>query len=175
MKRNRNSIIAAVSFATLVCGLVMMLATSGRGGESHARMEDLPLLVRDIDNPTRQPFQEEVKVTVPVGLTSQTGTILVPTGKLMVIEHVTARGTTPAGQNVLYSITNHVVPDLTLRKHVFPATQQTFGASTTYIVSESLRLYADSPSIGVRIDRDGTAGSISATFIVSGYFVDKQF
>jgi hypothetical protein len=175
MKSLKQNFIVAVGFVSLIAGLAVMLPSLAKSGESFARMEDPVTLVRDVDNPTKQPFQTEVKVTVAVGLTANTGSIEVPLGKLMVIEHVSIQGTAPAGQSIFPSITSHVVPDLTLRKHIFPAKNQVFGASNYFLVSESLRLYADGPSIGVRIDRDSSTGSSSALFVVSGYFVDKQF
>jgi hypothetical protein len=175
MKSVKQNFIVAIAFVSLIAGWAMMLSGVGKSRESFARMEDPVTLVRDVDGPTKQPFQTEVKVTVAAGLTSNTGSIDVPVGKLMVIEHISVQGTAPAGQNVFASITNHVAPDLTLRKHIFPAKNQVFGTSNYFLVSESLRLYADAPGIGVRIDRDASTSIASAAFVVSGYFVDKQF
>ena len=168
----KKQFIVALAFVIGVGCFALLFAGLVRGGASSA---DPITLVRDVDNPTKQPFQQEVKVTVASGLTAGNNLISIPSGKLFVIEHVSVQGKAPAGQNLLYSIYSHVAPDLTERKHIFPATPQVFGANTFYLVSESLRLYADTPSITVYVDRDATAGSASALFVVSGYFVDKQF
>jgi hypothetical protein len=175
MKSVKQNFIVAIGFVSLIAGLAMMLSGFARSSESFARMEDPITLVRDVDNPTKQPFQTEVKVTVASGLSAAVGSIDVPSGKLMVIEHVSIQGTAPAGQSIFPSISSHVVPDLTLRKQIFPPKSQVFGTSNYFLVSESLRLYADAPSIGVRLDRDAFAGTCTALFVVSGYFVDKQF
>jgi len=175
MKSLKQNFIVAVGFVCLIVGLAMMLSGFGKSGESFARMEDPVTLVRDVDGPTKEPFQTEVKMNIVSGLSIGNGFIDVPLGKLMVIEHVSVQGTAPAGQNIFASIYNHVAPDMTLRKHIFPAKNQVFGANTYFLVSESLRLYSDGPSITVRIDRDTTTSACSAAFVVSGYFVDKQF
>lgn len=175
MKSVKQNFIVAIAFVSLIAGWAMMLSGVGKSNAASARMDDPVTLVRDVDGPTKQPFQTEVKVTVASGLSAANGFIDVPSGKLMVIEHISVQGTAPAGQSIFPSITSHVVPDLTLRKQIFPAKNQVFGTSNYFLVSESLRLYADAPSITVRLDRDAFTGTCSAFFVVSGYFVDKQF
>src|SRR5262249_52275501 len=140
-----------------------------------ARMQDPVTLVRDVDNPTKQPFQVEVKVTAAAGVSGQNGSISVPSGKLMVIEHVSARGTSPVGQTLMYSVSTHLIPDLTLRSTILPTTSQPFGNLNFFYASHALRLYGDAPGISVRVDRDASTGTASTSFVVSGYFVDKQF
>src|SRR5689334_1255620 len=168
--RNRN-VLVALGFIGLIGCMAVIFASFGRGGASSA---DPITLVRDVDNPTKQPFQQEVKVTVASGLTAGSSFISIPTGKLLVIEHVSVQGKAPVGQNAFFSIYNHVAPDLTERKHIFPATNEVFNGGNWFLVSESLRLYADSPSITVYVDRDATSSTAQALFVVSGYFVDKQ-
>jgi hypothetical protein len=175
MQSVKQNFIVAIAFVSLIAGWAMMLSGVGKSSASFARMDDPVTLVRDVDGPTKEPFQTEVKMNIVSGLSLGSGFIDVPLGKLMVIEHVSVQGTAPAGQNIFPSIYTHVAPDLTLRKHIFPAKNQVFGANTFFLVSESLRLYSDGPSITVRIDRDTTTSTCSATFVVSGYFVDKQF
>jgi hypothetical protein len=169
--RNKN-VLLALGFVVLIGCLAQLFTSFGRGSESSA---DPITLVRDVDNPTKQPFQQEVKVNVTAGLTAGNNFITIPTGKLLVIEHVSVQGKAPVGQNVFYSIYNHVAPDLTERKHIFPATNEVFNGGNWFLVSESLRLYADAPSITLYVDRDATTGTATALFVVSGYFVDKQF
>ncbi len=131
-----------------------------------------PIYVRDVDG-AKQPFQQEVEVTLEPGMTAQNGGIVVPVGKLMVIEQVSATAAPPAGQRFLFSLLTHVAPDLTLRQNFLQATHETVGPSTYYLVSQSVRIYADTPSAAVRVDRIATTDTVTVTFVVSGYFIDK--
>jgi len=135
--------------------------------------ESSPVLVRDVDRPTSQPFQAEVQVTLGDGQGGQNGFISVPTGKLFVIEQVSAQGTTPAGQRARFSILTHVAPDLVSRTHLLQTSKENEGSNDFFMASQQVRIYADAPGPLLRATRDFTTGTASFTFVVSGYFVDK--
>src|SRR5262249_22229823 len=124
-----------------------------------------PLPVRNVDGPTRQPFQQQVQVTLDPGALGQNAGVTVPSGKLMVIEQVSAQSFPPAGQKVLFSILTHVVPDLTLRGNLLQTTSDTFGGSSFFMASQSVHIYADAPGALVRVDRDSSSGTVNATFV----------
>jgi hypothetical protein len=131
-----------------------------------------PVLVRDVDRPTAQPFQLELDVEMADGFGGQNAGFIIPVGKLLVIEQVSAIGTVPAGQHLNFSILSHVLPDLTQRPHYLSSVQSA-SPQTFYVQSQQVRIYADA-SAAVRIDR-GTfnTGVASATFVVSGYLINK--
>jgi hypothetical protein len=130
-----------------------------------------PIYVRDVDG-AKQPFQTEVEVTLEPGAGGQNAGIPIPVGKLMVIEQISASAFAPAGQKLLFSMLTHVAPDLTLRRNFLQTTHDTFGGNF-FMTSQSVRIYADTPSAAVRVDRDLTTNTVTATFVVSGYFIDK--
>jgi hypothetical protein len=134
-----------------------------------------PVLVRDVDRPERQPFQYQADVTLEEGFGGQSAAIPVPQGKLLVIEHVSAFGTAPSDQRInTFSILTHVAPDNTYRAHFLQSTKEDIGNGTNqYMVSQQLRLYADTPNAIVSISRFGATGTATVRFVVSGYFVNK--
>lgn len=132
-----------------------------------------PVYVRDIDNPARQPFQQEVELTLDPGKGGENVAINVPIGKLFVIEQISASGFAPAGQKMLFSVMTHIAPDLVTRRHLLQTTNSAFGASNFFMASQSVRIYADTPSALARAERDFTTGTATARFVVSGYFFDK--
>ncbi len=132
-----------------------------------------PILVRDVDRPTAQPFEQEIDVTLPNGQGGENAFLSVPLGKLLVIEQVSANGTAPSGQHLNFSILSRVLPDLTLRPHRLSSVQEIGSPETFFVQSQQVRIYADA-TVGVRIDRgSANTGTANATFVVSGYLVNK--
>jgi hypothetical protein len=134
-----------------------------------------PVLMRDVDRPTAQPFQYEAVVTIEDGLQGGNASIPVPSGKLLVIENVSAFGTAPASQRIqTFSINTHVAPDNTLRSHYLQFTPRDTGFSSyEYTVSQPIRVYADTPGAAAYVFRATSSGTATFRFVVSGYFVNK--
>ena len=133
-----------------------------------------PVFVRDVDRPTAQPFQYEAIVTLGEGDGGQNTSIPVPSGKLLVIEQVSAAAFASADQRISFSILTHVAPDNAMRPHYLQSTKEEIGSGTNlYTVSQQTRIYADTPGAAARITRAGTTGTVTARFTVSGYFVNK--
>ena len=134
-----------------------------------------PVLTRDVDRPTAQPFQFEAVVTIEDGFQGGNAGIPVPSGKLLVIENVSAFGLAPASQRIQsFSINTHVAPDNVLRSHYLQFTKQDTGFSSyEYTVSQMTRVYADTPSASAYVFRATSSGTATFRFVVSGYFVDK--
>lgn len=132
-----------------------------------------PVFVRDVDRPTAQPFQQEVIVTVNDGESGQNGFIIVPAGKLFVIEHVSALGSAPTDQTIdNVGVLTHILPDLSQRQHYLNITKQESAGVNFYRVSQQVKLYGNG-SVGVRFSRFPAVGTVTFRFTVSGYFVDK--
>ena len=131
-------------------------------------------VVQDIDNGARQPFQEGVQVTLDPGFAGQNGFVPVPTGKRLVIEYASARGSVPAGQTMVFTIVTQLSGELSGKFHTLPATQQFTSASTdSFITGQQVRLYADSgTTVFLRADRNSAAGTGSFLFTISGYLIN---
>lgn len=133
-----------------------------------------PVLTRDVDRPTAQPFQYVAIVTLGEGDGGQNTEIPVPSGKLLVIEQVSAFAIVSADQRLNFSILTHVAPDNAMRPHYLQSTKEEIGSGTNlYTVSQQTRIYADTPGAAARITRAGTTGTVTARFTISGYFVNK--
>ena len=134
-----------------------------------------PVLTRDVDRPTAQPFQYEAVLTIEDGIQGGNAAIPVPSGKLLVIENVSAFGTAPAEQRIqTFSINTHVAPDNVLRSHYLQFTKQDTGFNSyEYTVSQMIRIYADTPSASAYVFRATSSGTATFRFIISGYFVNK--
>jgi hypothetical protein len=133
------------------------------------------IAVRDVDRPTAQPFQYEAVVTVEDGFQGGNAAIPVPSGKLLVIENVSAHGSAPDSQRIqTFSINTHVAPDNVLRPHYLQFTKQDTGFNSyEYTVSQQTRIYADTPSASAYVFRATSSGTATFRFVVSGYFVNK--
>ena len=134
-----------------------------------------PVLTRDVDRPTAQPFQYEAVLTIEDGIQGGNAAIPVPSGKLLVIENVSAFGTAPAEQRIqTFSINTHVAPDNVLRSHYLQFTKQDTGFNSyEYTVSQPIRIYADTPSASAYVFRATSSGTATFRFIISGYFVNE--
>ena len=143
---------------------------SGFAVQSTEPPEVGPILVRDVDRATAQPFEQELDVSMVDGQGGENAFFSIPLGKLLVIEQVSAAGTAPAGQKLSFSILSRVLPDLTQRPKHLSSVQD---SQTFYVQSQQVRIYADA-NAAVRITR-GTAntGIASATFVVTGHLVNK--
>lgn len=129
-----------------------------------------PILVRDVDRATAQPFELEIDVAMSDGQGGENAFFTIPLGKLLVIEQVSAFGTAPSGQKLNFSILSRVLPDLTQRPKYLSSEQD---LQTFRVPSQQVRIYGDAQA-AVRIDR-GTSntGIASATFVVTGHLVNK--
>ena len=134
--------------------------------------EVMPVPVRDVDRPTAEPFQQEVEVTIPEGHGGENGFITVPAGKILVIEQVSATGNAPDGQSLSFYVLSRVLPDDTRRPHRLLAVKEEDVPNSFFVASQQVRIYAEAVA-SVRISRVGSAGTASATFVVSGHLVNK--
>ena len=138
-----------------------------------------PVLVRDVDNPTAQPFQAQVMGGFADGA-STTGDILittVPAGKRLVIEHFSAFASMAIDQNVV-RVGQEVWIDpfstVILQYRWDTQGHNADGSSAYFVASESVRFYAYPGPIKVFAERDSFAGANpnSVTFTISGYLVN---
>ena len=137
-------------------------------------MPQPPELVRDSDNPARQPFQASVEIKLPPGTEGQNGFVAVPAGKRLVIEYASGEAFLPTGQKGLLSVLTIVNGAKTYtRHHLATVTIGNFGAPAYFLAGQVVRLYADAGNtVMLRADRDAPTGDGLARLSISGYLVD---
>lgn len=124
-----------------------------------------PILVRDLDNPARQPFQMQV--------TADTNLVTVPTGKLLVIEYVSAyqintNDTTGSSGAVYLRITQ-----TNLLMGIPPTLIRQTSSVNTYAfnIGQQVRLYVTAGQT-LRLEFSFLSISNSRFATVVGYYVD---
>jgi hypothetical protein len=132
-----------------------------------------PILTRDADRPTAQPFKAELTLIIPDGNGAENAFVTIPVGKVLVVEHVSAFGSVPPDQEMDgFSVLTRTAPDNVQRPHYFNDVKREFQSATTHTVSESVRIYAEG-NLGVRAGRRTPTGSVTFRYTISGYLVDK--
>jgi hypothetical protein len=121
------------------------------------------------------PFQEEVILVFNNGSNSANGGFSVPTGKRLVIEHVSATAALAEGQQLTGTrIDTLQVGGGSQKGHYFVASFQANvpGIGDYYAISQETRLYAIG-TVPVNAFRNGTTGTAQMNISVSGYLVDQ--
>lgn len=134
-----------------------------------------PVLVRDINNPALEPFHTTILADADDGSAVGREHLSIPTGKLLVVENVSAVVSLPIGQKVIRLGVKTEIPHMGLVEHFIPSQFQ--GTQTAdrdiFIAGQPMRLYAD-PQLNVAFERDSFDGHASAQFAISGYLVDSN-
>jgi hypothetical protein len=176
-----------VAFAGLIAlvgliGLVSPLPGRGQGNSGNApppgdvnvvNPATSPVLVRDVDRPTEQPYQDTAEITIPFDETGGTGALNpVPAGKRLVVEYATARANLPAGQMAKVTL---VVGMIRYELPFIP--QGTFGFSPalrTFLAgSEPVRLYVNAgETLSVATERSTGDGAAFVRVSISGHLVN---
>ena len=129
-----------------------------------------PVLIRDIDNPARQPFSD----TLVFGENSS-AVLTVPDGKRLVIEYITAECFVDPGRTIVIFANAHLGSFTT--SHIIPMTSHgpdNFGASENLTVSQPVKFYADQFVEFRARKNEIIAGPVSPQvyLTVSGYLVN---
>lgn len=135
-----------------------------------------PVLVRDVDNPARQPFQRELDPLVAVGQFTASDLFTVPAGKRLVIEFATASITTAPGTKMWVRIQTRVNGS-TNEHSLLPELQGPFAASGSdfLLAAQSMKIYADPNTQVVAVVNvlGGTANAnTGAAVVMSGHLID---
>lgn len=186
MKSPKSVPALAVGIATLL--LVLILGNVGEVVADAPRILDVfvtndgtsPAVVRDVDNPTRQPFAMDFDLeftagSSAVGLPGDPGgsaSFTVPSGKRLVIEFATAICNVPSGQQCRLGILESesgvlVKHDLAVSDH------QLWPVTHLHTATQPMRIYIEpSGSVFVFGRRSDGTGTGTLDFSLSGYFVD---
>jgi len=187
-KQSLGAFIGLIALVSLI-GMVTPLSGQGQGNSNNApppsdvnvvntpsvnvaNPATNPVLVRDVDRPTEQPYQDTVEITMSFDDTGGTGALdPVPAGKRLVVEYATARATLSAGQMATVTL---VVGMIRYELPVIP--QGTFGTSifarTLLAGSEPVRLYVNAgETLSVATERTEGDGGASVRVSISGHLV----
>jgi hypothetical protein len=138
-----------------------------------------PVLVSDVDNAVRQTVQGFSNCGAEPAPGCSTQLFIVPSGKLLVIETLTASMQVPTGQKALLTLT---VQDPAVPKPEFffltLEPQGTFTGSSAspsdfFAGTHLVRLYAGAGStVSFEGKQNGSAGAVEVTVSISGYLVN---
>lgn len=136
-----------------------------------------PLIVRDVDNPARQPYANFRTIILDDGAAGSTIFFSdVPAGKRLVIEEISVRGYAPPGQVwqfAMFSV-DHNGNEIDFDVQVNARGPNPYDAGQVqFSGSQQVRLYSDPGSQPSFIaQRNAFTGSARLTMSISGYFVD---
>ena len=130
-----------------------------------------PLIVRDLDNPARQPVQKSSFCSAGIGFGCSATIYTVPAGKRLVIEYVSMSANVAPG--LVGQLLVQTILDGELVSFGLPLSSPSGIGAAGVRVAQALRLYAD-PGTNVVVvgSRDGLVSSADFLFALSGYLVD---
>jgi hypothetical protein len=146
---------------------------------------NMPVLVRDVDNPARQPYQIGKSISLTDGQAATTFFLDIPAGKVFVVEYVAVNGCVPVGQTLQIAEIGITGPGQSngvdgpftqfYAIDVGPRGTSPFACGDQFAGGQTVRLFAQ-PGVGtVRlfVQRNSTAGSTGfIIFGLSGYLVN---
>jgi len=173
MRRFKNHLIAA-----LVLGLLAIAGMGPKHAIAQQKTIETPQLVRNVDEPGFNPFQ----LTASMFVSGYTGSVSlpIPSGKVAVIEFVSAGGSLPAGG--LASAFVNCGHGANRAGHTLPLTAQgSLNGSNRWVISQPVKCYAttqtsaDVGGLTVGVSTTTFTGSSSYTWVVtvSGYLVPE--
>jgi hypothetical protein len=133
-----------------------------------------PVLVRDVDRESPEPFQMNIHLTINAGDLFDGEAFSVPAGKRLVIECVTARTDVFPGQETEVFVTttvggqpvSHVVPGAIQKLDFAP------GQYDETVSAQLVRFYADAGStVGVGMRRNLSTNDAGGNVTISGYLL----
>jgi hypothetical protein len=130
-----------------------------------------PVMVRDIDNPARQPFQASTSIVLPFGQTQGSRSVTtVPAGKVLVIEDISADGRLD-GNDKLLSLAIFT-GGASYYLHPNDEGIDELGRRV-YSASQHVRLYVPAgEAVTGFAERNPATGQPGVNFSVFGYYVD---
>lgn len=137
---------------------------------SVAQTTPRPAIVRDIDNPDRATiFQEELTVIAFEPVQGIDECIEPPEGRRLVLEHVTARVSTPPGQGIYVGVKTS---GLHFGTFIPLISQGTLNSKTYYVGAQSMTLRVpEGEWVCVLLEREPGAGQATAQVWFSGYTI----
>ena len=128
------------------------------------------VLVRDVENPSREGIMLEFTCNDPGGADCATSGYQVPVGKRLVVEQAFAHVVVPAGQSVLVSLRHPTILD----SHYLDIQRQgTFGALDVFTAARAARMYVNGgDTILAHASRTSFQGNLFLEVRLAGYLLD---
>ena|ERR1700756_2067525 len=136
-----------------------------------------PVEVHNVNDATT-PFEQRLVFNIDPGNQQNHASFNLPTGKRLVIEHISVRATGPSGQKFTAGLTSEIngiggigggVNFLVLQfQGTFPLIT---GPVDVFTASDSMRVYTEVPPIFI-LNRTDIIGSATADATISGYLVN---
>jgi hypothetical protein len=126
-----------------------------------------PLMIRDLDNPARQPFQSRTVTTTSSGVI----VVTVPVGKCLIVEFISGEQSVRSGSGRGFFIaTVTQTSGNEVFRHIVPPTSSDSNVNfNLYHASQPLRMYVNAgQQLRVLFNSDIFSASVSVT----GYYVD---
>jgi len=135
-----------------------------------------PVLMSDIDNAARNPFQTQVQVNFGDGDATDSASFTVPDGEELVIQYVSTLVDVPAGEKVLCSVeTIGGCHDVTHQGFATTVARSPGAGMDELSGGQLTTIYADPSSmVTIACSRGPTTGAITTTVNVSGYLVSAS-
>ncbi len=138
--------------------------------------DSAPVPVVDL-NDARDPFQTRVFLSIEAGSTQEQVAFEIPSGKRLVIEHVSSRVQGPAGERYIAGLQTNVFGNNPggARHWLVFAYQGTFSGIDLLTASHDMRVYAEPTGVSPNfiVTRTGSLGSTFAELNISGYLVNQ--
>lgn len=131
-----------------------------------------PVPVSDVDNPARQPFQQLFNFSFDHTQGTNGQSFVVPAGKRLVIEFVSAAIALEMGL-VVDAVVTTTVGGIAGGHHLIPTSMgPAWGFPLSYLISKDIRVYADpGTTVGFSIT-DNLTGNGGAWGTISGYLIN---
>jgi hypothetical protein len=130
-----------------------------------------PIPVSDIDNPARQPIQQLFNFSFDPTQGTNGQSFVVPAGKRLVIEYVSAAIALEMGL-IVDAVVTTTVNGIEGGHHLIPTSMgPAWGFPLSYLISKEIRVYAD-PGTKVQFSiTDNLTGNGGAWGTISGYLI----
>jgi hypothetical protein len=172
MFKSISQLMSRAAVLAVVASMVVAAAATGHAAQEPTDPQTTaakPVPPGGGNSPTGPTFQIQLGVDLKQSFVG-TNSFAVPAGKQLVIEYVSASGSVPSGESLMYSVTTGSV------QHFIPATQQALDLYRVFFIAgQQTRIYAEpGTTVIVGVLRTGSGGDASANISISGSLVDPQ-
>ena len=132
-----------------------------------------PVAVRDVDNPARQPFQANFQFFIQDGSFGSSQSLIVPAGKQLVIEYISADSGVPTGQLARIGLYTSINGQFSLHYVVTNRLGAVGNGDDEFVAGQPTTIYADQGTeVQVGFSKNAGQGFANCSVTLSGHFVD---
>ena len=164
--------VASIFCIAVILGIVLPALTFAAVPVKVVNDDSEPMPIFDVDKPSIQYFQQELDFNFDPTKTGGGSSFVVPEGKRLVIEFVSANIYLEQGKAVDFSIAASVNGVIAHHRLLLNELWPVGIYPITYNVSQNMRIYAD-PLAEVLVYVNNTDGGNGSVYVsISGYLVD---